>query len=263
MSALGVTDWYRSGEEVPVDQLVFGEYPLAFLQEAARSIGAAFFETYPRPDKMIVQPGVVGPSGLTAKGSMLPVSPSSMKFTRTNVFDEFTAENCDHDSVAGWTINADGSVRILAAAIVADSRRQLLGAPQDGVSLSLSCLSHGVPPGAEMLGDICEVEQARIGLAGGVLEYLEGIYTSSVNDLDPAEQGLVNALFHLSGGSTLYAVASSFDGDAQQGLILAEASHQNNVGPKILVKVGCYLVEDLPSDIARLPESTAVDWLVL
>lgn len=46
-------------------------------------------------------------------------------------------------------------------------------------------------------------------------------------------------------------------------MILAETGHQNQVGPERLVKVACYLVEDLPWYETRGPNSTAVDWLVL
>lgn len=261
MSALGVTEWYTNGGQ-SAQQLVFDDYPLAFLQEAASKIGSPFFDTYPRADKMAVVPGVTGPKGLMANGSMLPVNPRSMKYTRTNMFDDFTAERCDHESVASWTLNVDGSVRITAAVIVAHSKMDLRPAPPQRGSLSLQCLSHDVPSAAGMLGPVFEKAEAQISTADRKVERLEGIYDLTIADLEN-EQGLVNALVHLSDGCMLYAVLLSWDGDSQQGLILTETSQQSQVGPKSLVKVGSWMIEDLPSDMAQFPNSTAVDWLVL
>lgn len=257
MSAIGATNWYANRQQ-SFQRLVFDEYPLEFLQEAARKIGSSFFDTYPRADKMVVIPEVTGPGGLTASGSMLPNSPSSNKFLRTNMFDDFSAERCDHESVAGWILNVDGSVQISAAAIMAHSRMPLREMPPERGVLTLQCFSHSVPSGAATLGDVFEANQAQVAVG----EPLEGIQALSVDDIEH-EHGLVNALVHLSGGCMLYAVVLCNDGGSQQGIILAETVHQRQAGPKRLVKIGCYLVEDLPLYEARGPISTAVDWLVL
>lgn len=257
MSAIGATDWYTNAQQ-SFQNLVFDEYPLEFLQEAARKIGSSFFDTYPRADKMVVIPGVTGPGGLTASASMLPISPSSRKFLRTNLFDDFSAERCDHESVAGWVLNVDGSVRISAAAIMAHSRMELRETPPERGSMSLQCFSHGVSSGAAMLGDVFEAAQAQVTVG----EYLEGIQALTVNDLD-CEHGLVNTLVHLSDGCMMYAVVLCNDGGSQQGIILAETIQQDPAGTKRLVKVGCYIIEDLHLNEARGPNSSAVDWLVL
>lgn len=282
MSAIGVTDWFTadspSNKTKTEQRLVLDAFPLSFLQEAARKIGSPFFETFPRADKMFVAPGtsVTGPGGLMSQGSLLPVNHESMKFTRTNNFEDFHEERCDHPSVAGWVLNEDGSVSMRTAGIAACSsskeadgeggNRDSVHSPQpDHPSfLSLSCLSHGVPPGAvEALGDTLEVTQARIPVVGG-LEYLEDVYFLTVTDYDfDGTLGLATTLAHISAGAMLFAVVLCSDEETQQGIILAQLEQQDKTGVGKFVKVGCYSISDLPSDKDKLPKSDIVNWLVL
>lgn len=207
---------------------------------------------------MVVIDEVTGPGGRIATGSMLPVSPSPKNFLPTNIFDDFSAERCDHESVAGWVLNVDGRVQISAVSIMAHSSMKLRETSSERGTMSLQCFSHGVPSGAAMLGDVFEATQAQVA----VCEPLEGIQAVSVDDINH-EYGLVNTLIHLSDGCMMYAVVLCNDGGSQQGIILAETVQQNQAGPKRLVTVGCYIVEDLPLYEARGPDSTAVNWLVL
>lgn len=287
MSAIGVTDWHAAesatGRVKTREPLVLGQFPLAFLQEAARKIGSPFFESHPRPDKMSIVNGTsrIGPSGLTGQGSMLPVNSASMKFTRINHFEDFHEERYDHPSVAEWVLKEDGSVYMRTAAIAACTpcegpddvgNTQTLehSSHADVMStLSLQCLSRGVPSGIdEALENTLSVAQARIpGIdENGTpsFEYLEDIHFLSVEDEDcDGTYGLTDALSAISGGSALFAVVTCSDGNAQQGIILAQVDQEEDFGSKRLVKVGCYCIDNLPSHKSKLPKSRRVDWLVL
>lgn len=283
MSAIGVTDWYvaesPSNRANTAQQLVLDAFPLAFLQEAARKIGSPFFESFPRPDKMSAVPGtsVIGPGGLTGQASLLPINHESMKFTRTNNFEDFHEERCDHPSVAEWVLNEDGSVYMRTAGIATRSYPKEAGGevetqgfecspqPDHTSNLSLQCLSHGVPPGVvEALGDTLEVEQASIAVEGARLEKLEDIYFLSVSDYEfDGNFGLTKVLSQISGGSTLFAVVLCSDGNTQQGILLAESNQQDKSNQRKLVKVGCYCLDNLPADKDKLPDSDVVNWLVV
>ncbi|KAK7722811.1 hypothetical protein SLS63_009206 [Diaporthe eres] len=229
MSAIGVKNWYdaelSSNGAKTAGKRVFDQFPLEFLREAALKIGSPFFESHPRPDKMSVVDGtsVIGPGGLTGQGSLLPVNHSSMKFTRTNHFEDFHEERCDHPSIADWVLKEDGSVCMRTAgiaacssSIVADDESRDQGFDKSHESdhmstLSLQCLSHGVPPGVkEALGETLEVEQARIAVIDEgrpSLQYFKDIYFLSVVDEEfDGISGLTTTLSKISGSSVLFAV---------------------------------------------------------
>jgi hypothetical protein len=44
MSVFGVKSWYKNIDNAPSVTLVLGQYHLGFIQEAAKHIGASFFD---------------------------------------------------------------------------------------------------------------------------------------------------------------------------------------------------------------------------
>lgn len=113
MSAVGIMDWYHSRDTDPAaQQLVLGAFPLSFLREASRKIGAIFFEsTFQR--KQSPEYGF---------GTMLPFSNETGQNARLGTYSSMLiVDRKDHDAVLSWIIHADGSVEIPSAGIVASS----------------------------------------------------------------------------------------------------------------------------------------------
>jgi Heterokaryon incompatibility protein (HET) len=122
MSALGVTDWYSSElkrkSKSPYQPLVLETYPLAFVQEAARKLGAEFYGCLGVQARKI--PGEWNARTLPAVGSMLPfVADKSLYSGYAGVPEHSKLNPVDHPSVKTWIIMADGSLRIKSAGIVA------------------------------------------------------------------------------------------------------------------------------------------------
>lgn len=113
MSAVGITDWYHTRNTDPTaQQLVLGVFPLSFLREAARKIGAIFFESRRE------SPGY-------DSGTMLPFSAETGHNARPGTYSSMLiVDRKDHDAVSSWIIHADGSVEIPSAGIVASSESQ-------------------------------------------------------------------------------------------------------------------------------------------
>lgn len=118
MSALGTTDWYKSGTRTDTE-LVLKTYPLAFVREAASKLGASFYESVTGETVIPKQYNVFNRSH---KGSMMPFSATTGWYSRINampIHQKRTPE--DHSAVKTWTIKQDGSVDIKRAGIVAST----------------------------------------------------------------------------------------------------------------------------------------------
>ncbi|KAK1828325.1 hypothetical protein QBC39DRAFT_155903 [Podospora conica] len=125
MSAIGVTDWYNAGLSANssgrpgAEEAAFEMFPLPFLREAARKIGALFYDgIYHDPLRRVSHlPGLRGDpifypfhldeikAGRYRLGSMLPVSTGAVWATPSVM-----VSRQDHPAVATWEINEDGSV---------------------------------------------------------------------------------------------------------------------------------------------------------
>ena len=122
MSALGVTDWYGTTKADGQD-LVLGTYPLAFVREAAATLGATFYISLAYDYEI--------PSGYQAlkgrfRGSMLPFAHDTAQ-TRTvsrhiGVPHNIQYEAEDHPAVSSWRVNLDGSVTIRRVGILASNK---------------------------------------------------------------------------------------------------------------------------------------------
>lgn len=125
MSVIGATRWYieafQNGtlREVEKD-LVLGLYPMSFLKETAPLLGARFYAS------IVIQNNIDEDisKSLNIRGSLLPFSTHSQEDGKIcgEIFLErfyFELDERDHFSVKLWSIEADGSVRIPEAAVLA------------------------------------------------------------------------------------------------------------------------------------------------
>ncbi|TRX92899.1 hypothetical protein FHL15_006305 [Xylaria flabelliformis] len=129
MSVTGATDWFhdrtleqfRSGDAT--ETLVCGVYPLAFVNEVYKKIGGTFF-TCPVKAATTFITNVDGEDRLhISPGTMLPFMPVHEQQRGFAVMNNAVlSELPDHRSVSKWKIQADGSVFIPAASIVASNR---------------------------------------------------------------------------------------------------------------------------------------------
>lgn len=140
MSAMGITDWYETGnsstganKSQDRKDLVCGMYPLKFVQEAALKIGASFYFA----NLTVETKSSVLPLERIEKeiGSMLPFSaPKGWTTSRAGFPEKHGLRQVDHPSVAGWIINLDGSVSIRSAGILASTHER----HRDGIVVTIS-----------------------------------------------------------------------------------------------------------------------------
>ena len=142
MSALGVTDWYKS-ETKSGRELVLHCYPLAFVKEAAAKLGASFYIMEPK------KPEQHELFNRSQKGSMMPFSATNGWFSRVlgmpNLYSD-TSE--DHPAVKTWKIRRDGSVDIRQVGIVASADNA--NAREFITSLHISDQVKDLPKGASL-----------------------------------------------------------------------------------------------------------------
>ncbi|KAL4900315.1 hypothetical protein BDW74DRAFT_188328 [Aspergillus multicolor] len=131
MSAIGATDWFRgrtlkqfeSAEEA--DALVLGWYPLDFVEEVRNLAGAAFFSCGPDMATLVLDENGQPAHGHPLKGTMLPFMRVSGYSSYAKSEPNFVTDVVDHPSIRSWVINADGSVSIPTAALVASNCMEL------------------------------------------------------------------------------------------------------------------------------------------
>lgn len=236
MSAINVTDWWREakghglGIATGRPPATLDGYPLPFVQEAARKLGAAFFLSYANPSR--VQPSLqtFGPGGF-ASGSrtMLPFAPSNMSEGGNHAL---SISMVDHESVASWRITEEGHVRAGAAGIAYHP---------DGHAPEL----FGMPFGPQST-IIFYLDQESSGTKTKCLKTPDDLST------------LLSSLTR--GGARLYAVALFDCAGEQHGIILLELPRQDADGAtRMFVKTGHY-----QTSMYRMPPTTEdIDWLIL
>ena len=121
MSALGVTEWYKSHPaEKAGNDLVLDTYPLAFVKEAASKLGASLYESVISRGEIPEHHGMFDDS---QRGSMMPFSATNGWYSRITAMPIDPRINSqDHPAVQMWTIKQNGSVNIRQAGIVASTR---------------------------------------------------------------------------------------------------------------------------------------------
>ncbi|OHF00812.1 hypothetical protein CORC01_03886 [Colletotrichum orchidophilum] len=235
MSAVGVTDWYlegmqasKSGKATSPQPLVFETYPLAFLREASRKFGAMFYESIANnlSRKSTTQELRRVLLRNERGGTMLPISRSKGWFSNISGSYEHTyIDRRDHEAVADWMVNEDGSVSM----------------PSAGIAMT----SDDEPGTRKLSGTInCVLAQTD---AEGKLE----MYTSVVKDM-------LSTLKDLSYSSRrIYAVALYQDMSFLHGVLL-EKVPLSIFGKHYLNKIGSFVLTDM-----SLPPTSKVDWKVL
>ncbi|RDW58345.1 hypothetical protein BP5796_12275 [Coleophoma crateriformis] len=142
MSALGVTDWYQNDviqkRKKCNKKKVLDAYPLSFVREAAHKFGAAFYGSWSPIAREI--PVKWNPEGLRGAGSMLPFTrPKDKLYHGIGGVPENSPFNIvDHPSVKTWVINADGSVRMRSAGIIA-AKGQSKNIPYEATVMMMYC----------------------------------------------------------------------------------------------------------------------------
>ena len=119
MSALGVTEWYKSKSIRKADSdLVLNTYPLAFVKEAASKLGPSFYESVLIP-RNLTERDMFNSS---QRGSMMPFSATNGWYSYIQAVPLHRRVNVqDHPAVKTWTIKQNGSVDIKQAGIVAST----------------------------------------------------------------------------------------------------------------------------------------------
>lgn len=121
MSAVGITDWFgpfqqEAGDRGPPSKSP--EYPLVFVREAARKLGAEFYASHLAEGELLEMLVLsLQPAGLPREGvgSMVPFT-SSLLSRAPSTAEGFTGS--DHPTVWDWKILEDRSVEIRKAAIL-------------------------------------------------------------------------------------------------------------------------------------------------
>ena len=134
MSALGATKWYAQnktdfdtalGPGQLEKDLVFAKYPQSFLNEVVEKIGSDFFASafvHCDLDPQQIQKTLI--PTMSPIGSLLPFSGNPLDVGYQVIqFIELETKAPDHPAVKSWTIQADGSVRIRKAGIVASTHQ--------------------------------------------------------------------------------------------------------------------------------------------
>ena len=128
MSVLGATKWFdrylvEHGRGPSESNLVLGMFPLEFIKEVKSQLGVKFFTSIGSgsevcPKGVFEMDAEQNPVKVRTIGSMLPFSSSKFQPKRTlpNAFSKFFES---HPSALGWELLQDGSVKIIAAAILA------------------------------------------------------------------------------------------------------------------------------------------------
>lgn len=250
MSALGITDWYLQAEigGVPAPQrLVFGKYPVAFLQEAATKLGAVFYfhtstslaRAGGRQRQMRSLRRFVSPAGQdkrkrsgNACGDLLPVSQIR---GRGNAllpsFEQFFIDRRDHASVVTWEINENGSVTLPEAGIVASS------SSSSGEDIPLEKIAGQV----RFIAD-------EVNAYGRFVRHI-----SKTTDLQQSLRDLRR------GAREIYAVALFEDLGIVRGILLELCDVSYGVfGRDYLRKIGEFRAVE-----TSLPPTSPVDWTVL
>ncbi|KAG8411418.1 hypothetical protein J3458_015479 [Metarhizium acridum] len=229
MSAIGVTDWYlRSIHNKTKEPLLFNQYPISFVREAATKLGAQFYNCHgrlQRPSKV----SKLFPVTMRAEfeGSMLPFSNSEGWFNNVNVlYNPAFVDKTDHEAVSTWTINEDASVTMRSA----------------GVSMT----SHDEPAAQKVAGLVIGIPQLGAGKEARSFGQTHGT------------EDMLASLKSISYGSRcIYAVALYEDSCLLHGVLL-EHLPISMFSKQYLVKIGMFLMKE-----TSLPPTRNVHWEVI
>jgi hypothetical protein len=243
MSVLGVKEWKTSlstqvATQLSAENLVLGQYPLKFVQDVAKELGAAFFNSLSVSfTNLSLLETARGEQNLP-KGTLLPfIHRAGPAFEDKFLLNWVFSEERENPTIRFWEIQLTGSVMINKAAIIASST--------DSDEEEIICniwLTHDAPeddddPKFNWVGDGMR-RYRTVNLKNWVKKYLPF--------------------------SNNYAVELLQSYTSSRGVLLKEV--QRNSG--ILVKIGNYITSSNANARHPDPEQSpaldkAVDWLVL
>jgi hypothetical protein len=231
MSALGVTDWYNTHvtspsppTQIEQEMMLFGTLPVDFVREAKAKFGGQFFAAIPR--QRGVRLGVRHAIfGKKAMGTMRPFS----------------------------TIPGDMAMDILRT-----SSHTILDSSGSSFCSRLECIERRKRAGTSGWNYNDIQKEFDIRPHG---ETVPAIITWCRQDTVGVLQGTVldfyGALRDLAGKDRIYAFML-WDSQGWQQRVLLQSPRIKIPGPRRLVKIGCY-----DTFYFLVPESTAVDWIIL
>jgi Heterokaryon incompatibility protein (HET) len=211
MSVIGATEWFDSDEskadqfdDTPETGLVLGRYPLPFLTEVKRKLGALFFTSYSTDIEkfdVIRQLDASLASDIKGVGSILPFGTNSQVIKFRSRWQNL--DICDHPSIECWEILQDGSIALMEAGITV---------PRDG---------------GEDFGSIPARIMMPLFRSG-----FEGITFHETKDL----YGWMKTYCPMQ---NILAVCLSYGPKLNEGIILEEIG----IDSSVFVKVGNYFIE--------------------
>lgn len=208
LEAKGLTyDEEEERKKLPPEPLVLKTFPLEFVREAAQKIGSSFYSVLTEANTLRIEFVTATIDSGIEVGSMMPFS--KVHGWASPVYAAITISSIarqDHESVAGWTIMQNGSVRMSSAGVLASSKRTALGEKPIQAFVVVAKTANG------------EVERDVDG------------------DVDLREK-----LRELAGDdSSYYAVTLSHDFGTQYGIILQSSRKRIPMMKRHLVKVGLF-----------------------
>ena len=228
MSALGATKWYAQdrtdfGSALGPGQLekdlVFGKYPQKFLNEVVEKIGSDFFASrfvHVDLDPQEIQKTLI--PTMSPIGSLLPFSgsPYGSGYQVTQHI-ELETKAPDHPAVKSWTVQADGSVRIRRAGIVAVTHR-----PRP---MLFSLLGSYKPTGRKRSWAKMAIDAPLLHKRGSPVVWID-----DEKDLSAA----------IPSSSQMYLVCLGDGIIESYGILLQHVSPNEGEGSKMMVKIGTW-----------------------
>lgn len=127
MSVLGSTQWYTASQassprSIDSEPLIRGKYPLVFIKEVQKQVGAAFFGSFnfrppPRGSYRYDMHNRIRMARVSA--TLMPVTVSEKAYMTTFVSDPSVMSTSDHPAVCTWKILDNGSVQLPQVGLIA------------------------------------------------------------------------------------------------------------------------------------------------
>lgn len=239
MSAIGVTDWFEAedaSDSTDDEQgLVLGVYPLAFVREAQRKLGARFFLSSTiaiRIHGRMILEGTMIPFGRslnTARNRPSHESQTARESESVTFHIEDNSSDLDSSndlpSVANWRVCLDGSVSILVAAIqVSTTTTEPRPLPSREIAVAF----------LEKMNALIKAGDPRIRMSHYLISVPKQLDCAGVYDLAPF-------LYQIPFAGVKHAICvnDAFDGEYHHRAGVILLSH-TSIGADHYVKVGTY-----------------------
>ncbi|KAL9064116.1 MAG: hypothetical protein Q9161_009087 [Pseudevernia consocians] len=244
-SVLGLTGWDQDSTAHKNSTFVLGLYPLPFVRAARQSIGARFFGC----DMRLTPGDYNGLKDTWRAGSMMcftapgdPIRLTSLPYTHCAP----ESGNTDNSATRTWTINADGSVRIRRAAVLASHEGVMMYS--DTTHLAASFI-----PWKEIK---INVRTVRL-----LLKTANNQGRIDVFDCDDIrtflqEQPSEIQTYLVATNSVIPHHPGDDNGPTHHGLVL------QGIDNKCLRKIGTYMISGY-KEVSSFPSTQEVDWVVL